>query len=107
MLTFGEMRHDGPAGEAGLRARGALRVALAGLIAGSMLLVPAVAGAETQDPKSGQAAATPPSGDGPKKVSPYADANKRHIDPATGRHEHTMKRAASGRVQGAPVRRKH
>jgi hypothetical protein len=41
-----------------------------------------------------------------KKVSPYAQANKRHIDAATGRHQPTMKRAASGRVQGGPVRRK-
>jgi hypothetical protein len=39
----------------------------------------------------------------PAKVSPYARDNKRHIDPATGRHDRTAKKAP-GHGQVAPGR---
>ena len=67
------------------------------LVAGSMICLCAAAAQEKASDKASE----------PKKASPYADANKRHIDPVTGRHQQTMKRAAAGRVQGSPTRRKH
>jgi hypothetical protein len=46
--------------------------------------------------------------DAQKKSSPYAEANKRHVDPKTGKPAPTTKRfAASGRAHSSPVRRKH
>lgn len=63
------------------------RVALAGLIAGGMLLGPRLARAVTPtgkqaESKQGEAAATPTSGGRPKKVSPYAIAIRRHMHAA-------------------------
>jgi len=61
--------------------RGTILV-LAALVAAGTACLPAVA-AENE---------------APKKVSPYAVANKQHIDPATGKHVQTMK-PATRRVQ--------
>ena len=77
------------------------------LVAGSTMCLAAAAAAENDASGKSATSGTPAPASEPKKVSPYAEANKRNIDPATGRNQHTMKRAASGRVQASPVRRKH
>jgi len=111
MLRFGEMLSGEPIHRADrvtgrplhvtLRAY-ARGVALAGWVAGCVLLMPALAGAATQDakpkpaqdakPKPAAAAATAPAAGNPK-VSPYAIANRRHAEAAAGAPAPSTKRA--------------
>jgi hypothetical protein len=82
----------------------AARMALAGLIAGSILLTPDVSEAATQNAKQGESAAAPPSSNGPKKVSPYAILNRRRLEAAE--KERTKKGApAQSRLHPVSVRK--
>jgi hypothetical protein len=76
------------------------RVALAGLIAGGVLLVPGAARAASggKQAESKQEAAPPPpaSGARPKKVSPYAIATRRHMHAAAEAGDRANRAAAVG-----------
>ena len=125
MLRFDEMLRGEPIRRADRGAgipfhrvmRGcARRMALAGLVAGNLLLTPALAGAATQDekPKSAQdakpkpaaVAATAPAA-GKPKVSPYAIANRRHVEAAAEAPAPSMKRApGQSPMKAKPARAK-
>lgn len=117
MLRFGEMLRGEPIRRADrvterplhvmLRAC-ALGMAHAGWVAGCVLLLPALAGAATQDekPKPAAAAATAPAA-GKPKVSPYAIANRRHVEAAAGAPVPSMKRApGQSPMKAKPARAK-
>ena len=106
MVRFGEARCHAPIRQADwgtgrpLRfvLRGCVRdTALAGLVAGSALLLPAPALAATQVAKPEQVAvtATTPAA-GNAKVSPYAIANRKHQEARTADAAHSQKRASGG-----------
>jgi hypothetical protein len=80
------------------------RMALAGLVAASALLLPALAKAAPQDAKPESAAATAPAAGG-SKVSPYTIANRQHMAASTGAPVHTPKHAhGQPPVKPKPVR---
>src|SRR2546430_16620062 len=88
MSMFGEMLREQPMLRAELAAARrwaralracAGRMALAGLIAGGMLLGPGMDGAATQNAKQGESAEATPSRNGAKKVCHYAVLNRRRL----------------------------
>ena len=114
MVRFGEGLHRVPIRRedrgTGPRLRRALRgcvldVALAGLVAGSVLLLPALVEAATLDAKpEPAAAATAPAAANPK-VSPYTIANRQRAEASAVALAHSMKRApGQSPVKPKPVR---
>ena len=113
MSMFGEMLREQPMLRAELAAvrrwaralrACAGRMALAGLIAGGMLVGPGMAGAATQNAKQGESAEATPSRNGPKKVSPYAILNRRRLEAAE--KDRTKKGApAQSRLHPVSVRK--
>jgi hypothetical protein len=84
------------------RLPGKLRNALAGLIAGSMLLTAERVGAATQIANQGEPAVTPRSTGVQKKVSPYSIANRRRLEAAQKERERS-KRGTSRQRRFHPV----
>jgi hypothetical protein len=98
MMTFGGVKRGGPAFAAESRADRRMQselppfarsLALAGLIAGGALLLPATAGAAAPDAKP--ETSTAPAG-GERKVSPYVIAARRHREAPAAAGEHSIKR---------------
>lgn len=125
MVIFGEMLHDEPTRKAGLNARRPLRVAargyaprvaLAALLAASVLLTPALAQTDTRDanarpaqaPAPTRSAVAKPGPGSPKSpVSPYAAANRQRAEASAGAPAQSMKRAPGQPPRkGRPVRAK-
>ena len=117
-MRFGEVLDDEPIRRAdrgtGLLLRRALRgcvrgMVLAGLVAGSALLLPALVEAATQDakPVPAPAAATAPAAGNPK-VSPYTIANRQRAEASMAATAHSTKRAAGqAQMKSKPVRAGH
>src|SRR5712691_882861 len=98
--------------DAGRRWRATMRayargMALAGWVAGCVLLLPALAGAATQDakPKPAAAAATAQNA-GDRKVSPYAIANKRRAEAAGAPAASTKRALGQSPMKAKPARAK-
>jgi hypothetical protein len=91
MLIFGEMQHGKPICRVAPKRGMQFRMALAGLVAANLLLVPALAADVAQSAKPGHASrvvvlsATPQSNTQPR-VSPYAIANKQRAAESNARH---------------------
>jgi hypothetical protein len=88
------------------RSGGMLRNVFAGLIAGTLLLMPAVGQAAAQKPKQKEPVVNPPTASGPKKVSPYATLNRQRREAAEKERERSKKGAPSqSRLHPVSVRK--
>jgi hypothetical protein len=92
MSIFGEMQHDGPIDRTAPETGIPLRIVLAGSVAGSLLLMPALTEAAFQSakpahaPKTVVVSAAPQSATNAQpRVSPYAIANKQRAAEARSR----------------------
>ena len=88
------------------RSGGMLRNVLGGMIAGTLLLTPAVSHAATQNPKQKEPVVNPPPTGAPKKVSPYATLNRRRLEAAEKERDRSKKGAPSqSRLHPVSVRK--
>jgi len=89
------------------RSGGMLRNVFAGLIAGTLLLMPAAGQAAAQKPKQKEAVVNPPPTSGPKKVSPYATLNRRRLEAGQKESERSKKGPpAQSRLHPMSVRKR-
>jgi hypothetical protein len=78
-------------------------MALAGLVAGSVLLMPVLTSAATD--ANPETAAAPSTG-GPKKVSPYAKASRQHLEASLATGAQPLKHPVGQPMNSKPVRAK-
>jgi len=82
-----------------------LRNALGALIAGTLLLMPAVGQAATPKPKQKEPVVNPKPTGAPKKVSPYATLNRRRLEAGEKEPEHSKKGKPPTRLHPVTVRK--